>query len=114
MKQFFQAREGLPTAASADASLRTSFVNALLVQINTMPDVGPAEAASLTDALKDSPYGEEGVAELVAAIDRKLQAHRPISSLKARIVAIHACVFGVDFMWHPTYMCVHVSPLLHF
>ena len=81
---FFKAREGLPTAEDADANLRNSFVNALRVQINALPALAPADAAPLNEVLKDSPYGVEGTAKILEALDAKLhQAHSP-SGKKAR------------------------------
>ena len=74
---FFKARQGLPTAADVDANLRGSFVNALRVQINALPGLGPADAAQLSEVLKDSPYGEEGAAKIVEAIDAKLHQLSP-------------------------------------
>ena len=75
---FFKGREGLPTAEDADANLRNSFVNALKVQINALPALAPADAAPLNEVLKDSPYGVEGTAKIVEALDAKLhQAQSP-------------------------------------
>ena len=69
---FFKARQGLPTAEDADAKLGNSFVNALRVQINALPALAPADAAPLNEVLNDSPYGVEGTAKIVEAIDAKL------------------------------------------
>ena len=75
---FFKARQGLPTAEDAAANLRNSFVNALRVQINALPALAPADAAPLNEVLKDSPYGVEGTAKIVEALDAKLhQAQSP-------------------------------------
>ena len=74
---FFKARQGLPTAADVDADLRGSFVTALRVQINALPGLGPADAAQLSEALKDSPYAVEGTAKIVEAIVAKLHQLSP-------------------------------------
>ena len=81
---FFKAREGLPTAEDADANLRNSFVNALRVQINALPGLGPADAAQLSEVLKDSPYGVEGTAKIVEALDAKLHQAQSPSGKKAK------------------------------
>ena len=74
----FKARQGLPTAEDADANLRSSFANALKMQINFLPALAPADAAPLNEVLKDSPYGVEGTAKIVEALDAKLhQAQSP-------------------------------------
>ena len=80
---FFKARQGLPTAEDADANLRNSFVNALRVQINALPALAPADAAPLNEVLKDSPYGEEGTAKIMDALDAKLDSHMSPSGKKA-------------------------------
>ena len=84
---FFKARQGLPTAEDADANLRNSFVNALRVQINALPALAPADAAPLHEVLKDSPYGVEGTAKIVEALDAKLHQAQPPSGKKAQKTA---------------------------
>ena len=81
---FAQARQGLPTAEDADANLRNSFVNALRVQINALPALAPADAAPLNEVLKDSPYGVEGTAKIVEALDAKLHQAQSPSGKKAK------------------------------
>ena len=85
---FFKARQGLPTAADVDANLRGSFVNALRVQINALPGLGPADAAQLSEVLKDSPYGVEGTAKIVEAIDAKLHQLAPQARRLQRLLKL--------------------------
>ena len=48
------------------------------MQINALPALAPADAAPLNEVLKDSPYGVEGTAKIVEALDAKLhQAQSP-------------------------------------
>ncbi len=72
VKAFFKAREGLQTGADSLASLRASFMTALVVQIKSLPAFGASDATALSDVLKDSPYGVEGTAKIVATIDARL------------------------------------------
>ena len=80
---FFKARQGLPTAEDADTNLRNSFANALKVQIDALPGLGPADAAQLSEVLKDSPYGVEGTAKIMEAMEAKLDSHMSPSGKKA-------------------------------
>ena len=84
---FFKASEGLPTAEDADANLGNSFVNALRVQINALPALAPADAAPLNEVLKDSPYGVEGTAKILEALDAKLHQAQSPSGKKAKTPA---------------------------
>lgn len=61
------------TPSSALDELRKSFVNTLVVQINTCPTFGAADATKLCDGLKGgaSPYGEAGTQKLMDTIDAK-------------------------------------------
>ena len=79
---FFKARQGLPIAEDADDNLRNCFVNDLRVQIKALPALAPADAAPLNEVLKDSPYGVEGTAKILEALDAKL--HQPPSGKKAK------------------------------
>ena len=95
---FFKARQGLPTAEDADANLRSSFVNALRVQINALPALAPADAAPLNEVLKDSPFGVEGTAKIVEAIDAKLHQQSP--SGKKATKAAHPVSQLLRYPWN--------------
>ena len=47
-------------------------VSSIIKQINGLKTIGPQDATLLSDALKDSPYGESGTATVNASIDAAL------------------------------------------
>ncbi len=57
VRAFVRAREGLCT--DSDAALVANFLDGLVKMLNGTQYFGAAEAAFVSDALKDSPYGAD-------------------------------------------------------
>ena len=53
--------------------MKSSFTTALVVQINAMVALSADDATALHEALKDAPYGEDGIQKIMRAIDAKIQ-----------------------------------------
>ena len=70
VKEFFLTRAGLGDCGG-HASLKSSFTTALVVQINAMVALSADDATALHEALKDVPYGEDGIQKIMRAIDAK-------------------------------------------
>lgn len=86
VKSLFRARAGLHVEDS-DAPLRLNFMNAIIKQISSASTFGTQEAGVVTDALKDSPYGEH-TAKIVAAIEARLKVSQSAAHLKTPMGSI--------------------------
>jgi hypothetical protein len=59
------------TGLACDPTLLSSFSTGLIKMINEAPSFGASEGGLVNQALKDSPYGEPGTTNIVAAVDRR-------------------------------------------
>ena len=70
-KKFVKSRE-TATGASCDPCLLKNFASSLIKMINSSAVFGLAEGGQVNDALSDSPYTEDGIAEIMKAIDARV------------------------------------------
>ena len=56
--------------------MKSSFTTALVVQINAMVALSADDATALHEALKDAPYGEDGIQKIMRAIKASTIVHR--------------------------------------
>ena len=68
VKSFSKTRYGLPGGDDANSVVH-GFVTSIIKQLNDAKSYGAQEAAWLSDAMKDSPYGDAGTKKIIAAID---------------------------------------------
>ena len=66
VKSFTKNREGV------SEKVINGLASSIIKQIHGLKTIGPQDATLLSDALKDSPYGESGTATVNASIDAAL------------------------------------------
>jgi len=80
VRRFVDGRKAL--SGAVDPGMLSNFASSLIRMINTATVFGKMEAASIQDALADSPYGEDGTARLLKAIDARVAAASAASDAK--------------------------------
>ena len=70
VKRFVNSRNA--SAGSCDPNLLGNFAKSLIRMINTIATFGAAEGGAVQEALAQSPYGEDGTADILSAIDRRM------------------------------------------
>ena len=69
MRSFVKAREGMASSDTVNAKVMQGFVDSITKQIAGAKNFGAQEAGWLSEALKDSPYGQAHTQTIIAAID---------------------------------------------
>ena len=70
---FVRARANIANAATTEHMV-VGFVDGIIKQINATASFGTHEGKSVIDSLKDTPFGEVGMARIISAVDAKLKA----------------------------------------
>ena len=78
VKSFAKTRDGLPGGVN-DLVLQ-GMVTSIIKQVNAVRSFGAQEAAWLSLALKDSPYGEAGTKQIASAIDAAISKTTSIAT----------------------------------
>ena len=78
VKSFTKTRDGLP--GGVNDVVMQGMVTSIIKQLNAVKSFGAQEAAWLSLALKDSPYGEEGTQKIASAIDAAISKTTSIAT----------------------------------
>ena len=85
-EKFFTSRSGLGHDKAGAVTLHTNFASALIQQMNCCLSLSPQDAATVHEALHDSPYGDGDTQRIMAALDAKVlsssRAGKPASCAK--------------------------------
>ena len=87
---YFKSRQGLSCSEDSSNNIRNSFVASLRAQIQALPALTPADAAQVFEVLKEFPYGVEGTASILDAIDAKLVPSPQARRLKSLLQVPHS------------------------
>ena len=83
-KDFFSQRM-MSMPASSTETLAKNFAAALIQHINNCLSLSLAEATEISKALQDTPYDEEALKKIVAALDAKVLKNTEMSLLKSKL-----------------------------
>ena len=101
-KQFFASRAGLEHDKAGEVTLQKNFASALIQQMHCCLSLSPQDAATVHEALHDSPYGDGDTQRIIAAIDAK--GAFQLTSRQACFMCQGPVLKGVVAHVHPTRM----------
>ena len=76
-KKFFASRAGLGHDKAGEVTLQKNFASALIQQMHCCLSLSPQDAATVHEALHDSPYGDDDTQRIIAAVDAKVLSSSP-------------------------------------